>query len=460
VEASEGATRAPSDWAYYALAVLVGLLAGAAGSAFHLLVDGLSRWPAVLAERLGHGAFLYAAAAAIAAAMVCASLFLVRRFAPEAAGSGVQEMEGAMEGLRPVRWRRVLPVKFVGGVMALSAGLVAGREGPTIHIGASIAAAIAEKLGLGRVDLRGLLAAGAAAGLSAAFNAPLAAILFVIEETRRQFPYTFRTYTSVIAAAAASAVVTETISGTQPDLEIAALAMPLASLPAFAGLGVLLGGVGVLFNRVLIASLDRVRVVAARAPYLPGVVVGAAIGVLSLLLPEATGGGERLILRLIAEDLPAATLAAIAVLRFVGTMASYSCGVPGGIFAPILTLATAIGLAVGTLLPALVPLPDTAPAAFAIAAMGGLFSASIRAPLVGIVLVAELTGAYDLILPVLITCLVANLTADALRGRPIYEELLERTLRLAGVAAPPVPDGPEVVSSPVGLDETARNRPG
>ena len=447
---------APSDTGYYGLAILVGLAAGAAGSAFHILVDRLSVWPSILAAALGRGLFAYLAAA-VAAAMVCAALFLVRRFAPEAAGSGVQEIEGALEGMRPVRWRRVLPVKFVGGVMALSSGLVAGREGPTIHIGASIAAAVAERLNLGKIDLRGLLAAGAAAGLSAAFNAPLAAILFVIEETRRQFPYTFRTYTAVIAAAAASAVVTEAISGTSPDLEIAALSMPLTTLPAYAGLGVLLGFVGVAFNRVLIMSLDGARRLSARAPYLLAVVVGAATGALSLAMPEATGGGEKLILTLIAENLPVGLLAAIAVLRFAGTMASYATGVPGGIFAPILTLATAIGLAVGTALPALVPLPETAAAAFAVAAMGGLFSSTIRAPLVGVVLVAELTGAYDLILPVLVTCAIANWTADRLGGRPIYEVLLERTLRLAGATVPPIPDE-AAAPSPVGLDETRQPR--
>lgn len=439
-----------SDGAFYLVAGVCGLAVGVVGAAFHLSVDFLLGWPAWLVARIGDGPLAIACGAVIAALAVLAAFALTRRFAPEAAGSGVQEIEGAMEGLREVRWWRVLPVKFVGGVLALSSGLVAGREGPTIHMGASIMQAASDWLRLGRTDVRGMLAAGAAAGLAAAFNAPLAAILFVVEETRKQFPYTFRSYTAVIIASAASALATELVGGTAPNLQIATDAMPLALLPAFALLGVLLGALGVVFNRCLVFSLDWTMTTFRRAPYVPALVVGAAVGALAIVLPDAVGGGETLILRMVAENLPITVLLLLAVLRFAGTMASYSTGVPGGIFAPILALATAIGLAVGTLLEAGFVVPGTTAAAFAIAAMGGLFSSTIRAPLVGVVLVAELTGAYELILPVIVTCATSNLVAERLRGRPIYEVLLERTLRLAG-RTPHVHSDP--MSSPVGVDD-------
>ncbi len=439
-----------SDGAFYLVAGICGFAVGVVGAAFHIAVDTLLVWPTWLVARFGDGPATILMAAGIAAACVLAAFAITRRFAPEAAGSGVQEIEGAMEGLREVRWWRVLPVKFVGGVLALSSGLVAGREGPTIHMGASIMQAASDWLKLGRTDVRGLLAAGAAAGLAAAFNAPLAAILFVIEETRKQFPYTFRSYTAVIIASAASALATEVVGGTAPDLQISTDAMPLTLLPAFALLGVLLGGLGVVFNRCLVFSLDWTMETFRRAPYVPALVVGAAVGALAIVLPDAVGGGETLILRMVGENLPITVLLLLAVLRFAGTMASYSTGVPGGIFAPILALATAIGLAVGTLLEFAFVVPGTTAAAFAIAAMGGLFSSTIRAPLVGVVLVAELTGAYELILPVIVTCATSNLVAERLRGRPIYEVLLERTLRLAG-RTPNVHSDP--MSSPVGVDD-------
>lgn len=447
-------SRRVPDGVFYLVAAACGLLVGVLGAAFHLIVDILLAWPAWLSARLGPDASvneILLAAAGVGALAVLAAFLLTRHVAPEAAGSGVQEIEGALVGLRVVRWRRVLPVKFVGGVLALSSGLVGGREGPTIHIGAAVAAALADGLRLVAADLRGLLAAGAAAGLAAAFNAPLAAILFVIEETRKEFPYTFRFYSGVIIASASSALGMELVGGTAPPLRIVAEAVPLAVLPGFVLLGAGLGALGVVFNACLIGSLDWTVKAFRRAPFVPALIVGAAVGVLAFVLPEATGGGERLILRMVAENLPVATLLAIAALRFAGTMASYCVGVPSGIFAPILALATALGLALGAVIEGAFALPPITASAFAVAAMGGLFAASVRAPLVAVVLAVELTGAYVLILPVIITCVTANVVAEWLHGRPIYEMLLERTLRLAGHARPA--SATPAFSSPVGLDE-------
>lgn len=451
-----------SDGAFYFIAGFCGLAGGIAGAAFHLTVDWLLHWPAWLIARFGSGFETILMAAAIAAAGVLAAFLLTRRFAPEAAGSGVQEIEGAMEGVRIVRWRRVLPVKFVAGVLALSSGLVAGREGPTIHIGASIAASIAELFRLDRNDMRGLLAAGAAAGLAAAFNAPLAAILFIVEETRKQFRYTFRSYVGVICASAASALGMGLVGGTAPPLRIAALEQPLWLLPAFVLLGVGLGGLGVVFNRCLLGALDWTADTFRRAPFVPALVVGATVGALAIVLPEAVGGGEFLIPHLVTRDLPLATLALVALLRFAGTMVSYPVGVPGGIFSPMLTLATAVGLGIGMLMEMALmaggaAVPPSMAAAFAIAAMGGLFAATIRAPLVGVVLAVELTGAYALILPLLVTCVTAHVISEKLGGRPIYELLLERTLRLAG--QPRLAPASTEASSPVGSDDAPRPAP-
>lgn len=434
-----------NDASYYAVAIVVGAIVGFIGTGFHLLTDAISHWPGLVTGLDLPALPRLAVMGVIAAAMVVASVWLVRTFAPEAAGSGVQEIEGALEGLRPVYWRRVLPVKFFGGLLSLGSGLVVGREGPTIHMGASVAQAAGEWLGLSTRDLRGLLAAGGAAGLAAAFNAPLAAILFVIEETRRQFPYGLRTYSAVIFASVTSAIVTESIAGVGPDMVIQVPELPLATLPAFIGLGVVLGLVGVVFNRMLIWSLDAARTLGLRYSfYILPAVVGLAIGVLLVVRPEATLGGEVLAVTLAHENLPLLVLAGIVLIRFVMTMASYSTGVPGGIFAPILALATAVGVLYGTLLDTLLPLPPGTVAALAIAGMGGLFSATVRAPLVGMVLVAELTGAYVLLVPVILTCVFAHLVAEALGGKPIYEVLLERTLRLAGQTPPPLPEDDEL----------------
>lgn len=450
----QAGTRFASDGLLYWLVGACGFATGIVGAAFHLAVDTLFQWPVRLVEALGFRPITIAAAAGIGAAGVVLAYLLTRYVAPETAGSGVPEVEGALEGVRTVRWQRVLPVKFVGGLLALSSGLVAGREGPTIHMGAAIGAFLADRLKLGRPEFHTLLAAGAAAGLAAAFNAPLAAVLFVIEETRKQFRYTFRSYVSVIAASAASAFGMELVGGTAPPLHIATDAMPLLLLPVFMVLGAALGLLGVLFNRTLVFALDARAALFRRAPFAYAILVGATVGALAIAMPIAAGGGELLIPGLTLAHLPLRILVVVAVLRFAGTMVSYPVGVPAGIFSPLLALATAVGLVAGMLVELglagnSLPVPPLLGAAFAVAAMGGLFSSSIRAPLVGVVLVVELTGAYELILPIMVTCVTAHVVAQALGGRPIYEVLLERSMRLEGRTMPPR----DKVSSPVGIDE-------
>ena len=449
------AERSISDGLLYWIAGACGFATGIVGAAFHLAVDSCLDWPHWLTTRLGFGWPAIAAAAGVAALGVLLAFLLTHYLAPEAAGSGVPEVEGALQGLREVRWRRVLPVKFVGGVLGLSSGLVAGREGPTIHMGAAIGAFFADQLRLSRGDLHTLLAAGAAAGLAAAFNAPLAAVLFVIEETRKQFRYTFRSYVSVIAASAASAFGMELVGGTAPPLRFDTAAMPLLLLPVFMVLGAALGALGVLFNRCLILALDWRAAAFKRASFVYAVLVGAAVGALVIVLPLAVGGGETLIPRMPFANLPLLILLLVAVVRFLGTMASYPVGVPAGIFSPMLTFATTVGLIAGMLAELALtqlslPIPPLIGPAFAVAAMGGLFSATSRAPLVGVVLAVELTGGFELILPLIVTCVTAHVVAEALRGRPIYEVLLERSLRLAGQTRRTPSTG---VSSPVGIDE-------
>lgn len=431
---------AKSDTVYFLKAALIGVLVGGLATGFHSGLNFFIQEFASLRAELGSGASAYALSAAISAACVAGAFLLVQRLAPEAAGSGIQELEGAMEDRRPIRWARVLLAKFFGGLLALGSGLVLGREGPTIHMGAMTAAALSRSEGSSPTDQKGLLAAGAAAGLAAAFNAPLAAILFIVEETRRQFPFGYRTYMAVIIASIVSAAVTEELTQTGPFLRIEVGAVPIWSFLPLAVLGVALGGLGVSFNRALIAVMDLFQKIPRGFRWLPALAVGAATGMLLVAFADATGGGEDLIKDLVNKNYGVLALLLLTLLRFGGVLFSYASGVPGGIFAPMLSIATCAGLAFGTASIQLLPIEDQFRAACAIAAMGGFFAASVRAPMVGVVLVMELTGAYSLIMPVLVTCTTASLTAHQLGGRPIYEQLLERTLLIAGETAKRPPD--------------------
>jgi CIC family chloride channel protein len=456
-----------SDWAadigtrVYWLALLVGLIVGVLGSGFHLIVDALAQARTVLVAggfdeslpfqqlvamtdaalaRYDLESYLPADAIAIArfavvAAFVALALtiarWLVRRFAPEAGGSGVQEIEGTLLGERPLRWRRVLPVKFVGGGVALGAGFVLGREGPTVHMGGATALGVARGAGCGRHEAMALVAAGAGAGIAAAFNAPIAGVLFVVEEMRREAPYNFQGYHAVLIACVAATLVTEVLAGVGPELSLTMTAPRLAHYPLFAGLGILLGAFGVAFNRLVLAALDLFAGWSERAGWT--LVLALSLGLTTLLftLPAGTGGGEQLVQPLVARHLPLDALLVLLGVRLAATLASYAAGAPGGIFAPILGLATVAGLAFAEAVARFAPQLMLEPAAIAAGAMAALFTASVRAPLVGVVLVAELTDAYSALLAITLCTAMASLTAAALGGEPLYVSLLERTRRLA-----------------------------
>ena len=161
---------------------------------------------------------------------------------------------------------------------------------------------------------------------------------------------------------------------------------------------------------------------------LTGLYVGAAIGLLVACFPGAVGGGYEIIPRALHESVPTTMLLVFFVVRFGTTMVSYGSGAPGGIFAPLLALATVFGMWSGHFAHAWFPGLIVHPQVFAVAGMGALFSATVRAPLTGIALTIEMTGNYSLILPLILTCMVAAIVAQGLGGRPIYTVLLKRTL--------------------------------
>lgn len=425
---------------YVILAGITGILTGTVGSFFHLLIDRLQVWPHLLAEHIS-GTVLIISAALITMCITVLSAYFVNRYAPEARGSGVQEIEGAMLGLRTVHWRRVLPIKFLTGVAAIASGMVLGREGPTIHIGASFSAAITDFFKVSETERRGMLGAGAAAGLACAFNAPLAAILFIIEETHRQFPYTFRTYMGIIVAALLATVMTQVIGGTAPDFSMLVAAPENWLLPAFVALGCLLGVLGVALNAGLMHMAVLASSINARIPYLFPALVGFAVGALLILMPLSVTGGEYALTFIAEHSQGLMFLLLLAIMRYCTMVTSYSAGTPGGIFAPMLALSMCVGLAFGGTLDALAPSAGIVPLAFGIAAMGGLFSASVRAPVVGVALTLELTASYTMVMPLIATCVTANMVAQWIGGHPIYDQLLEKTLAQAEIN--PAAKGPD-----------------
>ncbi len=359
------------------------------------------------------------------------SVALTRRFAPEASGSGIPHLEAVLHRFRKLEWKRVLPVKFFGGILSIGSGMALGREGPTVQMGGAVGDAVSRWLKVSPRERLTLISAGAGAGLAAAFNAPLSGLIFVLEEVRRDFhPIVFG---AVFIAAAIADIVVRIGAGQFPVFKVPSYPMPpLTSLPIFAVLGVVAGLFGVLFNRGLLAAVRLYARLPGRFVLPAAALTGAVIGLVGWFSPSMIGSGNSLADSVLNGDLLLAAIPLFFVIRFLLTTSSYGSGAPGGIFAPLLVLGALVGLAIGqiahNLAPAIVPIP----AVFAVVGMAAYFAAIVRAPITGIMLIVEMTGNYSQMLPLLVACFCAYAVAESLKELPIYEALLERDLKRAG----------------------------
>ena len=360
------------------------------------------------------------------------SVFLVRRYAPEASGSGIPHLKATFHRLRELRWWRVLPVKLVGGVLALGSGMALGREGPTVQMGGAIGDAIARWLQVSARDRLVLIAAGAGAGLAAAFNAPLSGLVFILEEVQRDFrPVVFG---AAFLAAAVADIVARFATGQLPVFIVPSYPPPpLAAIPVFLILGTVTGILGVAFNLGILTILNWFERVPAHLRVAAAALVGGIAGLVAWFSPLAVGGGHDLAEEVLAGHFLLAAIPLWFLLRFGLTLLSYGTGAPGGIFAPLLVLGALTGLGIGQLTARLAPGIVPQPAVFAVVGMAAYFTAIVRAPLTGVVLILEMTGNYNQMLALLVSCFAAYVVAEWLRNLPIYEALLERDLLRGGL---------------------------
>ncbi|CAM2986817.1 H(+)/Cl(-) exchange transporter ClcA [Legionella worsleiensis] len=416
----------------YAVSIVLGVITGFFASLFQLAIAGLvslmnSFYGFISTTALPEGLI----SALVTMIMVLAAFLLVRHFAPEAAGSGVQEIEGTLLHVRPIFWKRLIPVKFIGGVLSISAHMVMGREGPTIQMGGNLGEMLGDLLHLSRQRKDTLIAAGSAAGLAAAFNAPLAGVLFVMEEMRNQFNYSFTNFKMVIICCVMATITLHLIIGSEPAIKMELFALPsLQALWWFCLFGIVVGFVGIVFNKSLMGILCLLDKLNPRDKIVYVCAVGFLVGYLVYIHPQMVGGGYQIINQALSLSPAFGILCLLIVVRFITTMLSYSTGIPGGIFAPMLALGTLLGLAVYHLFGYLSIDSSIHPGMFAVAGMGALFAASVRSPITGVVLVVEMTQNYSLILPLMITCITSTTIVQLAGNEPIYTQLLERTLRL------------------------------
>ena len=411
-------------------ALIIGLLVGLMGSVFRFTLSHIEDFTIKLYEYAGNsGFFSWAGPVLFAIVSVSISLFLVKKFAPEASGSGVQEIEGALDGIRPMRWKRVLPVKFFGSLFSLGSGLLLGREGPTIQLGANIGKMVKDIAGQPDIDDNPLVSAGAAAGLASAFNAPFSGIIFVIEEMHEHFKFNFYSVAAIMIGAGTADFIVRALINSKPVIEMMIFQSPdIFGLWHFIVLGLLFSFVGYFYNKLLIISLDFFQVSLKLPIILLGIIVGLIIAIIGIFYPDAIGGGYKTISQIFDSSFSLYYLGVLFIVRMILSIFSYSTGAPGGIFAPMLTLGVIFGVLYGNIMQYYFPGSISHPGIFAVAGMAGIFASTVRAPLTGLVLAVEMTSNYELILPLIVTTVTASVFTSLLGNKPIYTVLLKRTL--------------------------------
>ncbi|MFN8169632.1 MAG: ClC family H(+)/Cl(-) exchange transporter [Candidatus Nanopelagicales bacterium] len=413
------------------VAAVAGAAAGVVGGLFRLLLERADVRRTAALEWVGEDPWVRGPGAVLLGALLVGLARLLVRWAPEAGGSGVQFVEANIRGEAPEARLRVLPVKFVGGVLAIgSAGLALGREGPTVQMGATIGGWLGRVLRLPERDVRTLHASVAGAGLGVAFSAPLGGAMFVFEEVARAFRT--RLVVVTLVASATALAVAQRIVGDRPVFPVPPVeAGPVWTLALFAALGVLLGAAGVAYNALVVASLDVFDRFSRIPPELRAAAIGGFVVLVGIGAPSIIGGGEVLAEKVLVASTSIGVLVLLLALRWFLGPISYAAGTPGGLFAPLLLLGAAAGVLVAEVLNALVPSLALSPLAFGIVGMSTFFAGVVRAPLTGVVLVTEMTATTSLLVPMVLAAAVAELTATKLRGKPIYDTLRERMQRTA-----------------------------
>jgi CIC family chloride channel protein len=408
-------------------AIVAGVLIGFVGGAFRWCLqtaDDLRIDFVDWAHKLPGPGWLVPMAAAAAGATLAA---LIVRWEPLAAGSGIQHVEAVFRGEARPPPIRLLPAKFVGGLLSIGSGLVLGREGPTVHMGAAIGAAAARRARLPDSEVRMMQTALAGAGLAVAFNAPVGGTLFTLEEATKSFRV--KTVLATLSAASVAVACSRIVLGNHADFRVNPIsAPPLAWLPLFVGFGLLTGCLGAGYNGLVLWLLDHVAAIRRIPAVAKAAVIGAIIGLAMFVYPMAVGDGNGLTQQILGgEHIVLLVVVGYLAVRFIAGPLSYAAPVPGGLFAPLLAVGALWGLLFVGGFNAVWPVNATQLAVpMALVGMAALFAAIVRAPVTGMVLVVEMTATTEVLVPMMAATAAAVFAAYVVGSPPIYDSLRKR----------------------------------
>ncbi len=364
--------------------------------------------------------------------------YLLFKYFPLARGSGIPQTRAALfihDGRISLR---SVAGKFVCSVVALASGIPLGREGPAVYIGAGLASTIARRLGLSRAQVRALVPVGGAAALSAAFNTPIAAVLFSLEEIVGDLHAPV--LGSVVIASATAWMVLHLVLGDTPLFHVPGyhLVSP-AELGAYVVLGIVGGLCSVAFVKLLLWLRTRFAKLPTASLWIQPVVGGLTVGIFGYFVPQVLGVGYDQVERVLNGDVVLKVAVVLAVLKIIATSVAYASGNAGGIFGPTLFIGSMVGASVGAIAHLLFPESTAGPGAYALVGMGTAFAGVIRAPLTSVIMIFEVTRDYTIIVPLMVANLIAFYISQKLQKRPIYEALAQQDGLHLPTRAVPVP---------------------
>jgi CIC family chloride channel protein len=401
---------------FLVLSIFIGVISGLMVVCFRVCIEWIKIGGLGSAPHAGQYRLLYVPA--IAGIIVGA---LVQWVFPQARGSGVNQTKAALYIYNGYISFKTMIGKFVTAAIAIGGGHSLGPEDPSLQIGAGVASIVSRHLNLSRERLRLFAPIGAAAGLAAAFNAPISAILFVIEEVIGK--WSAAVLGSIVLAAISSVVVMRQFWGSEPMFRIPSVNLrDPRELTAYAVLGVFGGVASLIFSKALGYLRPRLRMLRPATHMFQPAVAGLLVGLIGFYgFPQVMGPGYEVIDQAAHGQFTWQFLLILAGLKILATTLSFSSGTPGGMFAPTLFIGAMLGAAIGTFEKHYFPLLTGGIGSYALVGMGVLFAGFIRAPLTSVFMVLEMSGNYSIILPVILANTIAYLLSRILTPVPIFE---------------------------------------
>jgi CIC family chloride channel protein len=402
---------------FLVLAIAIGILAGLGVVLFRVAIQAARLW--LLGSSMHPGLLRVVL---VPAGMGLLIGVLAVRFFPRVRGSGIVATKGALYIYDGHISPMTVVGKFVLSALAIGSGQSLGPEDPALQIGAGLASGLGRWLNLSKERLRLVVPVGAAAGLAAAFNAPITAVLFVIEEVIGR--WSAAVLGAVVLSAISSVVVERWFLGAEPLFRVPAYHLDHAGeLVAYALLGVLGGTASVVFVTLIKVVRSRLRRLPQWSQYLQPGVAGLLIGFMAIWYPQVMGAGYEWVDLAMHNRFPWEVLGILAGLKLISTALSFASGTPGGLWAPVLFMGAMLGAMVGMIEQQLLPSIAVPVGAYALVGMGALFAGIMRAPMTSVFMVLEVSGNYSIILPVILCNTISYLISRGFQKVPLFDEL-------------------------------------